>query len=78
MRQSTLWAHTGFGRSRIAGDERAGLPKGSTSNDFRTDQALLSGIVDTLEGLDTLAAGAAFRLASAKRSSRRSAGSSIT
>ena len=32
-------------------DERAGLPKGSTSNYFRTDQALLSGIVDTLEEL---------------------------
>ena len=45
-------------------DERAGLPKGSTSNYFRTDQALLSGIVDTLEELDTLAAGAAFRLTS--------------
>ena len=45
-------------------DERAGLPKGSTSNYFRTDQAQLSGIVDTLEELDTLAAGAAFPLAS--------------
>ena len=65
MRQSTLLAHRGFralAHTRV--DERAGLPKGSTSNYFRTDQALLSGIVDTLEELDTLAAGAAFPLAS--------------
>jgi AcrR family transcriptional regulator len=46
-------------------DERAGLPKGSTSNHFRTRQALLSGVVDRLVELDTPAGGAAFYPASA-------------
>lgn len=46
-------------------DERAGLPKGSTSNYFRTRQALLSGVVDRLVELDMPADGAAFVLASA-------------
>ncbi|HEX2729500.1 MAG TPA: hypothetical protein VHM16_07070, partial [Rubrobacteraceae bacterium] len=40
--------------------ERAGLPKGSTSNYFRTRQALLSGVVDRLVELDTPADGAGF------------------
>jgi AcrR family transcriptional regulator len=48
-------------------DERAGLPKGSTSNHFRTRQALLSGVVDRLVELDTPAEdGAGFRPASAE------------
>jgi AcrR family transcriptional regulator len=47
-------------------DERAGLPKGSTSNHFRTRQALLSGVVDRLVELDTPADGAGFRPASAE------------
>ena len=45
-------------------DERAGLPKGSTSNYFRTRQALLSGVVNRLVELDTPADGAAFYPAS--------------
>ena len=47
-------------------DERAGLPKGSTSNHFRTRQALLSGVVNRLVELDTPADGAGFRPASAE------------
>ena len=47
-------------------DERAGLPKGSTSNHFRTRQALLSGVVDRLVELDTPANGAGFLPASAE------------
>lgn len=45
-------------------DERAGLPKGSTSNHFRTRQALLAGVVDRLVELDMPAGGAAFYPAS--------------
>jgi DNA-binding transcriptional regulator YbjK len=41
-------------------DERAGLPKGSTSNHFRTRQALLTGVVDYLADEDSRAVGAAF------------------
>lgn len=33
-------------------DERAGLPKGSTSNHFRTRDALLGGVVDWMAGRD--------------------------
>jgi AcrR family transcriptional regulator len=46
-------------------DERAGLPKGSTSNHFRTRQALLSGVVNRLVELDMPVDGAAFLPASA-------------
>ena len=45
-------------------DERASLPKGSTSNYFRTRQALLSGVASRLLELDMQAAGAAFMPAS--------------
>jgi DNA-binding transcriptional regulator YbjK len=45
-------------------DERAGLPRGSTSNYFRTRQALLSGVASRLLELDMQAAGAAFMPAS--------------
>lgn len=41
-------------------DEQAGLPKGSTSNYFRTRQALLSGVVARLAELDMAGGGAAF------------------
>ena len=47
-------------------DERASLPKGSTSNYFRTRQALLSGVANRLLELDRQAAGAAFMPASAE------------
>ena len=39
-------------------DERAGLPKGSTSNYFRTRKALLFGVRERLAELDTSAVGA--------------------
>lgn len=42
-------------------DDRAGLPKGSTSNYFRTRAALLSGVVDWLAEADRQAAGPGFR-----------------
>jgi DNA-binding transcriptional regulator YbjK len=45
-------------------DERAGLPKGSTSNHFRTRQALLIGVVDWLAASDAQTVGA-FKLSSA-------------
>lgn len=41
-------------------DERAGLPKGSTSNYFRTRQALLSGVVDLIVESELPAVGDAF------------------
>jgi DNA-binding transcriptional regulator YbjK len=46
-------------------DERAGLPKGSTSNHFRTRRALLTGVVDHLAEGDAQAVGAAFEPATA-------------
>lgn len=46
-------------------DERAGLPKGSTSNHFRTRQALLSGVVDRLVALELPEVGTAVSPASA-------------
>lgn len=45
-------------------DERAGLPKGSTSNYFRTRKALLLGVRGRLADLDTSAVGAALLPAS--------------
>ena len=42
-------------------DERAGLPKGSTSNYFRTRAALLTGVSDWLGEADLQSAGPAFR-----------------
>lgn len=41
-------------------DERAGLPRGSTSNYFRTRRALLSGVVDLIVDHELLAVGDAF------------------
>jgi DNA-binding transcriptional regulator YbjK len=41
-------------------DERAGLPRGSTSNYFRSRQALLSGVVDGLVERDLSAVDVAF------------------
>lgn len=41
-------------------DERAGLPKGSTSNYFRSRQALLSGVVDRVVERELPAVGVAF------------------
>jgi DNA-binding transcriptional regulator YbjK len=46
-------------------DERAGLPKGSTSNYFRTRAALLSGVVDWIVEREMPEVGAAFSPASA-------------
>jgi DNA-binding transcriptional regulator YbjK len=46
-------------------DEQAGLPKGSTSNHFRTRQALLAGVVDGLVAREQPAVAAAFSPASA-------------
>jgi DNA-binding transcriptional regulator YbjK len=46
-------------------DERAGLPKGSTSNHFRTRRALLTGVVDHLAEADAQAVGSAFTPATA-------------
>lgn len=46
-------------------DERAGLPKGSTSNHFRTRRALLSGVADWLAEADAQAVGSAFAPATA-------------
>jgi AcrR family transcriptional regulator len=46
-------------------DERAGLPKGSTSNHFRTREALLVGVVDWLAARELPPVGAAFMPASA-------------
>jgi AcrR family transcriptional regulator len=46
-------------------DERAGLPKGSTSNYFRTRAALLIGVVDWIVEREMPAVGAAFSPASA-------------
>lgn len=46
-------------------DERAGLAKGSTSNYFRTRQALLTGVVERLAELDLTQVGIAFDLTSA-------------
>lgn len=46
-------------------DERAGLPKGSTSNYFRTRQALLVGVVDRLVELEMPEVGTTFSPASA-------------
>ncbi|MFF1816740.1 TetR/AcrR family transcriptional regulator [Kribbella sp. NPDC058245] len=46
-------------------DDRAGLPKGSASNYFRSRAALLSGVVDWLAEADRQAAGPAFRPATA-------------
>jgi DNA-binding transcriptional regulator YbjK len=45
-------------------DERAGLPKGSTSNYFRTRQALLSGVVEGLVDRERPSVAAAFSPAS--------------
>ncbi|MFB6722654.1 TetR/AcrR family transcriptional regulator [Kribbella sp. NPDC056345] len=42
-------------------DDRAGLPKGSTSNYFRTRAALLTGVSDWLADVDLQAVGPAFR-----------------
>jgi DNA-binding transcriptional regulator YbjK len=41
-------------------DERAGLPKGSTSNYFRSHQALLSGVVDGIVDRELPSVGVAF------------------
>src|SRR4029078_12989094 len=41
-------------------DERAGLPKGSTSNYFRSHQALLSGVVDGIVERELPSASEAF------------------
>ena len=41
-------------------DERAGLPKGSTSNYFRSHQALLSGVVDGIVDRELPSVSAAF------------------
>jgi DNA-binding transcriptional regulator YbjK len=46
-------------------DDRAGLPKGSTSNYFRTRSALLSGVVDAIVERELSGVGAAFSPASA-------------
>jgi AcrR family transcriptional regulator len=46
-------------------DERAGLPKGSTSNHFRTREALLLGVVDWIATRELPPVGAAFLPASA-------------
>jgi AcrR family transcriptional regulator len=46
-------------------DERAGLPKGSTSNHFRTREALLLGVVDWIATRELPPVGAAFSPASA-------------
>jgi DNA-binding transcriptional regulator YbjK len=46
-------------------DERAELPKGSTSNYFRTRAALLSGVVDRIVEREMAEVGAAFSPASA-------------
>jgi len=43
-------------------DERAELPKGSTSNYFRTRAALLSGVVDRIVEREMAEVGAAFSL----------------
>ncbi len=47
-------------------DDRAGLPKGSTSNYFRTRAALLTGVADWLAEVDRQAAGPAFRPSTAE------------
>jgi DNA-binding transcriptional regulator YbjK len=44
-------------------DERAGLPKGSTSNYFRTRAALLNGVVEAMVRRETPAMGAALEAA---------------
>ena len=41
-------------------DERAGLPKGTTSNYFRSRQALLSGVVDGIVDHELPSVGVAF------------------
>jgi DNA-binding transcriptional regulator YbjK len=46
-------------------DQRAGLPRGSTSNYFRTRAALLSGVVDWIVERELSEVGAAFSAASA-------------
>lgn len=46
-------------------DDRAGLPKGSTSNYFRTRAALLSGVADAIVERELSAVDAAFNPASA-------------
>jgi DNA-binding transcriptional regulator YbjK len=46
-------------------DERAGLPRGSTSNYFRTRSALLAGVVDAIVARELPQVGAAFLPASA-------------
>lgn len=47
-------------------DEQAGLPRGSTSNYFRTRQALLSGVVDVIVEQELPAVGEAFEPDSAE------------
>jgi DNA-binding transcriptional regulator YbjK len=51
--------------THIRVDERAGLPKGSTSNYFRTRAALLIGVVDRILERELPAVGTAFSPASA-------------
>jgi DNA-binding transcriptional regulator YbjK len=46
-------------------DARAGLPKGSTSNHFRTRRALLSGVMDHLAALQVQEASSALDVATA-------------
>ena len=46
-------------------DERAGLPKGSTSNYFRSHQALLSGVVDGIVDRELPSVSVAFSPSSA-------------
>ncbi|MGY1618672.1 TetR/AcrR family transcriptional regulator [Geodermatophilus sp. SYSU D00691] len=46
-------------------DARAGLPKGSTSNHFRTRRALLSGVVEHLAAVQLQQASDAFEVATA-------------
>jgi DNA-binding transcriptional regulator YbjK len=47
-------------------DDKAGLPKGSTSNYFRTRAALLSGVVDWITESEVQALGTAFTPATAE------------
>ena len=54
-------------------DERAGLPKGSTSDYFRSRQVLLSGVVDAIVAHELPSVGVAFSPSSADELVRRSA-----
>jgi DNA-binding transcriptional regulator YbjK len=66
------------GQTHARVDDRADLPKGSTSNYFRTRAALLDGVVDWMVRKETPEVAAALKPASAEDLVTSCAGSTTT